>query len=80
MPRKMLPDGTWVTQTWEEVEAEASPEMLRALRTPMLDPETMTEGERSLYDRMQAEAEASAALTARGLTLDDLAVEGEAGT
>ena len=56
MPRKMLPDGTWVHQTWEEVEAEASPEMLRALRTPIpiIDPETLTEGQRSLYERMQS--------------------------
>lgn len=79
MPRKLLPDGTWVHQTWEEVEAEASPEMLQALRTPIpvIDPEKMTEGERTLYERMQAEGEASAALFAAGLTLDDLVVEGE---
>ena len=32
----------------------------------------MTEGERYLYDKMQAEGEASAALFAAGLTLDDL--------
>ena len=66
MPRKLLPDGTWVYQTWEEVEAEASPEMLRALRTPrpVIDPEKMTDGQRSLYERMQAEGEASAAMLA----------------
>ena len=46
-------------------------------RVPV-DPEKMTEGERTLYERMQAEGEASAALFAAGLTLDDLVVEGEA--
>ena len=45
-------------------------------RVPV-DPEKMTEGERTLYERMQAEGEASAALFAAGLTLDDLVVEGE---
>ena len=54
MPRKMLPDGTWVHQTWEEVEAEASPEMLRLLRTPIPDPSTLTEAQRNLFERMQS--------------------------
>lgn len=46
---------------------------------PTTDPETLTEGRRALLERMQAEAETSASLAARGLTLDDLVVEGEGG-
>lgn len=45
---------------------------------PTTDPETLTEGRRSLLERMQAEADASAAMAEAGLTMDDLPVAGEA--
>ena len=82
-PEKLMPDGTWVPQSWEELEAE-DPDAARSLRTPIPD-SPMTEGERYLYNKMQAEGETSAALFAAGLTLDDLVVEdddsvAEAGT
>ena len=70
------------TLTDEEYIAEFGEESWRAftapVRAPILDPADMTEGERYLYNKMQAEGEASAALAAAGIEdLDDLPVEGE---
>lgn len=76
MPEQMLPDGTWAPISWDELDAK-DPDAARRMRTPIIDPADMTEGERYLYNKMQAEAEASAALSAAGLAVDDLVVEGE---
>lgn len=78
MPRKMLPDGTWIHLTDEQFIAEYGEDRLREIRTPITDPETLTEGRRALLERMQAEQDLHEALKLDGIkTLDDLPVAGE---
>ena len=77
MVRQLEADGIWTEMTDEEARQTMSEQAWRILTAPKRDPETLTEGQRALYERMQAEAEASAAMSAAGLTIDDLPVEGE---
>lgn len=72
MPREMLPDGTYREVTWEEIREEGGEEAVRVLQTPPIPPSEMTEGQRALAERMQAEAELSASLREDGLTFDDV--------
>ena len=73
MPEKMLPDGTWVHQTWEELEAE-DPEATHDLRVPKsTDPDVIR-----FAAKMTDQALTNNALAAAGIEdLDDLPVEGD---
>ena len=55
----MLPDGSWVTRTWEELEAE-DPEAARDLRRPIIPLDEMPADERHFYEKMQDQHETNA--------------------
>ena len=71
MVRQLEADGTWTEMTDEEARRTMSEQAWRILTAPKRDPETLTEGRRALLERMQAEAEASAAMSAAGKTGKD---------
>ena len=64
MVRQLNADGTWTEMGDEEARRTMGEDAWRLLTAPKPDPEKMTEGERTLYERMQAEGEASAAMLA----------------
>ena len=78
MPEIMNPDGTWTTLTKAEYIERFGEDDWRALTMPPIPESEMTEFQQYMSDKMQVEAEASAALRAAGIeSLDDLPVEGD---
>ncbi len=79
MIESLLPDGTVVKLTDEEFIERFGEERWRDLTGgTVIDPEDMTEGQRYLVDKMQAEQETNEVLAAAGIeSLDDLFVEGD---
>ncbi len=57
--------------------AKHGEELWQEINAPSIPRSEMTEGQKYMADKMQAEAETNNALAKAGLTLDDLAVEGD---
>ena len=78
MPEIMNPDGTWTEVTKAEYIEMFGEEDWRELTAPSVDPADMTEGERYLANKMQAEAETNAVLSAAGYeSIFDLPMESD---
>ena len=67
MIEKMQPDGTWQQFTDEEYIAEFGEDAFRKFTAPAVDEADMTEGQKTLADRMQAEHGVNAAAAAAGV-------------
>ncbi len=77
MPEVMRPDGTWETITREQYIGRYGEDDWHDLTRPSVALEDMPPEERHFYEKMQDQADTNNALAKAGLTLDDLAVEGD---